>query len=64
LDEAILQRYVILPASNLVQNMQVDEDWVITQRAPVNEAYDVRVVVGLKSGRSGGGGTNQWVRVH
>ena len=48
-DDAILQRYTILPAKSLTF---LDKDWnggewVVTQRTPVNKKYDSRVAVGL-----------------
>jgi len=46
LDDAILQRWQILHASRLI-NLRADlrkEDWVITQRAPVNRELDQRFV--------------------
>ena len=36
IDDAILQRYEILPASSLVSELQPGGDWVITQKAPVD----------------------------
>jgi len=50
IDEAILQRWQILPASRLV-NLREDlrkEDWVITQKAPVNPAFDQRIVFSVQ----------------
>jgi len=67
IDDAVLQRWQILPATNLVRELQVlaGEDWVITQKAPINEALDQRILVGLSSVRlSGTRITNRWVRVH
>jgi RNA polymerase sigma factor (sigma-70 family) len=67
IDDAVLQRWQILPATNLVRELQVlaGEDWVITQKAPVNEALDQRILVGLSNVRlSGTRITNRWVRVH
>jgi RNA polymerase sigma factor (sigma-70 family) len=64
IDDAILQRYEILPASKLpstlVRYLRAGEDWVITQKAPVNAALDGRDYLGLK-GWTGGHGTNVWV---
>ena len=63
-DEAVLQRYEILPASklpsSLVSHREAGEGFVITQKAPVNAALDGRVCLGLKSWK-GGHGTNVWV---
>ena len=63
-DDAVLQRYEILPASklpsSLVSHREAGEGFVITQKAPVNAALDGRVCLGLKSWK-GGHGTNVWV---
>jgi len=67
IDDAVLQRWQILPTTNLVKELQVlvKEDWVITQKAPVNEALDQRILVGLSNVRlSGTRITNRWVLVH
>jgi len=60
-DDAVLQRYEILPTSklpsSLVRHREAGESFVITQKAPVNAALDGRVCLGLKS-RKGGHGTN------
>jgi type II secretory pathway pseudopilin PulG len=47
IDDAILQRYEILPASSLIPELQPGGDWVITQAAPVNAALDLRMAYGL-----------------
>ena len=62
-DDSILRNWTILPTSSLPSGMRVDEDWVITQKAPVNAELDQRVVIGMKSARLGGGGTNDWAPV-
>ena len=63
-DDAVLQRYEILPTSklpsSLVRLREAGESFVITQKAPVNAALDGRVYYGLKSW-TGGHGTNVWV---
>jgi hypothetical protein len=70
IDDAILQRYEILPASNLVSELQVGEERVITQKAPVNAALDTRIAIGLtnmtSSTRVNTNSTinNPWVLVH
>jgi hypothetical protein len=50
-DNAILQRYTIVPASSL--NFLGEDwrggDWVITQKAPVNAKYDSRIAIGLNT---------------
>jgi RNA polymerase sigma factor (sigma-70 family) len=45
--DAIMQRYEVLPASNLIPELQAGGDWVITQTAPVNPALDSRVAMNL-----------------
>jgi len=50
-DDAILNRYMIVPAKSLTF---LDEDWkggdwVITQRAPINEKSDSRMAIGATS---------------
>jgi hypothetical protein len=47
-DASALQSWAILPASSFSGRLQLDEDWVITQKALVNAALDRRVVVGMK----------------
>ena len=50
IEDAILERWQILPASRLV-NLREDlrkEDWVITQKAPVNAAFDQRIVFSVQ----------------
>ena len=59
-DDSVLQDWTILRTSSLPSEMRVDEDWVITQKAPINAELDQRVVVGLKSAHLGAGGTTQW----
>ncbi len=63
-EDAILQRYEILPVSQLPSTLapaaRYLKDWVITQKAPVNAALDGRDYLGLK-GWTGGAGTNVWV---
>ena len=44
-DEAILQRYAIVPAQSL-PNTKMGGDWVITQKARVDEEYDSIVGIG------------------
>ncbi len=64
IDDTILQRYELLPATDLVTNLQGDGDWVITQKAPVNADLDVRIASGLNSGRMADSRvTNRWILV-
>jgi len=44
-DDAILQRYQVIPASAL-PNIGVGGDWIITQRGTVDEEYDQRWGIG------------------
>ena len=50
MDDALLERYEIVPAKNL--NIEADveapEDWVITQKAPVNRELDHRSAISLR----------------
>ena len=55
-DDAVLQGWAILPASSMPSEMQVEGDWVITQKVPINAELDQRWVVGLKGVRTG----KQW----
>jgi hypothetical protein len=64
-DDDILDRYVILPSTNLVPELRCDGDWVITEKAPVNEALDMRSATGLTKGRFAGPGVgNRWQLLH
>ena len=52
-DPAMLDRYEIVPASSLPKSLrETGEDWVITQKAPVNEQHDARVAIGLAGQRA------------
>jgi len=62
-DDSVLQGWAILPTRSLPAGLRVDEDWVITQKAPMDAERDQRIVVGLKVTRLGSGGSNDWVRV-
>jgi hypothetical protein len=59
-DDSVLRDWVILPGSSLPDALRSGENWVITQKAPVNAESDQRMVIGLKSGRLGTGGPSQW----
>ena len=50
IDEATLQRWEVVPKSALIPSLQaqLDEDWYLTQRVPVNAAIDQRILCGLK----------------
>ena len=45
MDDAILQRYEILPADS-VKNVKLGGQWVITEKAPVDPDYDSRWSIG------------------
>jgi RNA polymerase sigma factor (sigma-70 family) len=61
LDDAILDRYTILPATSLVPEVRLDGDWVITEKAPVNAALDHRIGTGLSGWRVAGPEvSNRW----
>jgi hypothetical protein len=50
-------------ADGLVNELQVGEDWVITQKGPVDELWDLRQTVGLTHGGTADSTvTNRWVR--
>lgn len=63
LDDQILGRYTILPASSLVSELALDgEKWVITEQAPVNAADDIRNAFGLTGVKSANQSVpNRWV---
>jgi serine/threonine protein kinase/Tfp pilus assembly protein PilF len=48
-DEAILQRYEIVPHEK-VPDAHWGGDWVVTQKSPVDKEYDRRLVVGAEGG--------------
>jgi len=52
LDDVVLQRWKVAPADE-VPNVRLGGDWVVTQKSPVDEDYDSRIVFGP----SGSGGT-------
>ena len=43
--DAVLQRWKIAPADE-VPNVRIGGDWIVTQKSPVDEEYDSRLVVG------------------
>ena len=52
-DDVVLQRWEVVPKDRLVSQLQaleaqLDEDWYITQKTPVDEALDQRILRGLK----------------
>jgi RNA polymerase sigma factor (sigma-70 family) len=50
-DNAILRRWEVLPRSRLVSELQsqLEEDWYITQKAPVSRALDQRILRGVEN---------------
>lgn len=64
-EDAILDRYEIVRADSLVSELQHGEDWVITQKAPVDEVWDPRLTIGMTRGGSAGSRvTNRWVKTY
>jgi len=64
IEDAILQRYEILPANQLVSELQTGDKWVITEKAPVNAELDIRSAIGLNSIHNADERvTNRWVLV-
>jgi RNA polymerase sigma factor (sigma-70 family) len=64
-DDAILDRYEIVRTDSLVSELQRGEDWVITQKAPVDEVWDARLTTGLTTGGMADSRvTNRWVKTH
>jgi RNA polymerase sigma factor (sigma-70 family) len=54
-DDAILQRYAILPATDLPYMKVGTGDWIISQRTAVDQDFDSRIVVGPNGWGSTGG---------
>ena len=50
LEQDILDRYEIVPATSLVQPLQVGGDWLITEKTPVDAVWDTRSSMGLTGG--------------
>ncbi|HWY30489.1 MAG TPA: sigma-70 family RNA polymerase sigma factor, partial [Candidatus Acidoferrum sp.] len=64
IDDAILQRYEIVPANSLDSELQPGGDWVITQKAPVNPDLDSRMAFGITQMRNADSrDTNRWTAV-
>jgi len=63
--DGILERYTILLASSLVSELRPGGDWVITQKAPVNEEQDWRTATSLTGTKQATTrDTNRWVLLH
>jgi RNA polymerase sigma factor (sigma-70 family) len=64
IDDAILQRYAIVPTSSLISELQPGGNWVITEKAAVNPALDMRSAYGLTQMRFADERvTNRWSQV-
>lgn len=46
IDPDIVARYEIVPATSLIPELRPGEDWAITQKAPVDPAFDSRMAMG------------------
>lgn len=62
-DTEVLERWTTLSESQVPKHLRVGQDWVITQKAPINAAVDQRFVVGVKMMHWGEGGTQDWARI-
>jgi hypothetical protein len=51
IEDAILDRYRIVPSKTLPQFLAEVGDWAITQKAPINPKRDSRLAIGLKDRR-------------
>jgi len=60
IDDTILDRWVILPASSLAKELQTGDAWLLTQKSPVDKQMDQRLAFGLKATRLGNRGANHW----
>jgi len=64
-DDAILERYEIVRADSLASELQLGDDWVITQKAPVDIEWDVRLTAGMTGGGMADSRvTNRWGQIH
>jgi hypothetical protein len=66
MDDAILQRWIVLPKSRLAADLQAQlhEDWFVTQKAPVNAALDQRYLGGLNEAHLFADGPQHWWILH
>jgi len=62
IDDATLERYEIVPAKslNFEVNVEAPEDWVITQKAPVNRDLDHRGAISLRGLSVGTSEAGRW----
>jgi len=63
-DAATLEDWTILPMTSLQPGLRVDGDWAITQKAPVNAAFDERFVMGARGAHIGSRSPDNWVLVN
>jgi hypothetical protein len=60
-ETAILDRYEIVPSRVLVEELQHAGEWVVTEKAAVNETWDVRWAFGVSNGcMADSRVTNRW----
>jgi hypothetical protein len=53
IDDAILQRYEIVPTKSLVSSLaELGGDWLITEKAPINKELDLRTAIGTNRCRN------------
>ncbi len=65
LDDAILNRYEIVRTKDLVGELQLGEDWAITQKVPVDDVWDARLTIGMTGGGMADSRvTNRWRQRH
>jgi hypothetical protein len=63
-DDAILDRYGIVRADSLVSELQQGDEWVITQKTPVDETWDLRLTMGMTyGGMADSRVTNRWGQI-
>ncbi|HEU0039199.1 MAG TPA: hypothetical protein VFR76_07990, partial [Verrucomicrobiae bacterium] len=64
IENSILERYEIVRADSLVSKLQQGDEWVITQKAPVDETWDLRFTIGMTSGGMADSRvTNRWGQI-
>jgi hypothetical protein len=52
-------------ADSLVSKLQLGDDWVITQKAPVDVEWDARLTTGMTyGGMADSRVTNRWVKTY
>ena len=64
IENSILERYEIVRADSLVSKLQQGDEWVITQKAPVDETWDSRLTIGMMyGGMADSRVTNRWEQI-